>query len=114
MKVITNKGFRLILFIAGFVGILFAFLASFAAVARFELFSSKVNKDSNYYISESMKNELMEGLLNQQNWAKNKSELRNIELDNHKIDGIECYYRNFSKDQTEYLLDVCKKYNLFV
>lgn len=86
MKVITNKGFRLILFIAGFVGILFAFLASFAAVARFELFSSKVNKDSNYYISESMKNELMEGLLNQQNWAKNKSELRNIELDNHKID----------------------------
>lgn len=35
-------------------------------------------------------------------------------LDNYKIDGIECYYRNFTKEQTDYLLGVCKENNLFV
>ena len=35
-------------------------------------------------------------------------------LDNYKIDGVECYYRNFTKEQTEYLLGVCKENNLFV
>ena len=39
--------------------------------------------------------------------------LENI-LENYKIDGIECYYRNFTKEQTEYLLKICNERNLFV
>ena len=30
------------------------------------------------------------------------------------IDGIECYYPSFSKEQTDYLLNFCEKQNLFV
>ena len=32
-------------------------------------------------------------------------------LDNYDIDLIECYYSSFTKEQTDFLLDVCKKYN---
>ena len=35
-------------------------------------------------------------------------------LKNYKIDGIECYYRNFEEWQTEFLLNKCKEYNLYV
>jgi hypothetical protein len=31
-----------------------------------------------------------------------------------KIDGIECFYNLHTKDQTEFLLDFCKKHNLLV
>ncbi len=32
-------------------------------------------------------------------------------LDNYDIDLIECYYSSFTKEQTNFLLDICKKYN---
>ncbi len=32
-------------------------------------------------------------------------------LDNYDIDLVECYYSSFTPEQTEFLLDVCKKYN---
>ena len=32
-------------------------------------------------------------------------------LDNYDIDLIECYYSSFTPEQTEFLLDICKKYN---
>lgn len=32
-------------------------------------------------------------------------------LNNYNIDLIECYYPSFSKEQTNYLLEICKKYN---
>jgi predicted metal-dependent phosphoesterase TrpH len=35
-------------------------------------------------------------------------------LKNYKIDGIECYYRNFEEWQTEFLLNKCKEYDLYV
>lgn len=35
-------------------------------------------------------------------------------LSSSKIDGIECYYPTFEKEQTNYLLDVCTKQNLFI
>ena len=31
-----------------------------------------------------------------------------------KIDGIECFYNSFTPEQTEYLLNFCKKHNLLV
>ena len=31
-------------------------------------------------------------------------------LDNYDIDLIECYYSSFTPEQTEFLLDICKKY----
>ena len=39
--------------------------------------------------------------------------LENI-LQNYKIDGIECYYRNFTEEQTKYLLQVCNENGLYV
>lgn len=35
-------------------------------------------------------------------------------LNNYKIDGIECYYSNFTDNQTEELLDLCQKKSLLV
>lgn len=32
-------------------------------------------------------------------------------LDNYDIDLVECYYSSFTPEQTEFLIDVCKKYN---
>ena len=34
-------------------------------------------------------------------------------LENYDIDIIECYYPSFSQEQTDYLLDICEKYNKF-
>jgi len=34
-------------------------------------------------------------------------------INNCEIDGMECYHPRFSKEQTEYLLDYCKKNNLY-
>ena len=35
-------------------------------------------------------------------------------LDKYNIDGIECFYPSFTQSQTEYLLTLCEKRNLFV
>lgn len=35
-------------------------------------------------------------------------------LQTEKIDGIECYYPTFTGENTQYLLDTCANYNLFV
>lgn len=35
-------------------------------------------------------------------------------LEHYAFDGIECYYRNFTTEQTEHLLQICKKRNLYV
>ena len=35
-------------------------------------------------------------------------------LDNYDIDIVECYYSSFSKEQTNYLLNICSKYNKYV
>ena len=35
-------------------------------------------------------------------------------LKNYKFDGIECYYRNFTKEMTDYLLSICKENNLYI
>lgn len=35
-------------------------------------------------------------------------------LENHHIDGIECYYTTFNKKQTERLVKLCKERNLYI
>lgn len=32
-------------------------------------------------------------------------------LDNYDIDLVECYYSSFTPEQTDFLIDICKKYN---
>lgn len=34
-------------------------------------------------------------------------------IENYDIDAIECFYPSFTKEQTEYLLDICEKNNKF-
>lgn len=32
---------------------------------------------------------------------------------NYKLDGLECYYTTFTKEQTNFLLNICNNYNLY-
>lgn len=47
-------------------------------------------------------------------YRENSNKILNYILDNYKFDGIECFYRNFSSEQTNYLLNICKERKLFV
>ena len=46
-------------------------------------------------------------------YRENSEKILNFILENYKIDGIECYYTTFSEEQTEKLLEICKKRNLY-
>ena len=46
-------------------------------------------------------------------YRENSEKILNFILKNYKIDGIECYYTTFSEEQTEKLLEICKKRNLY-
>lgn len=46
-------------------------------------------------------------------YGENSIKILNYILDNYKFDGIECYYRNFTQEKTNFLLDICKKHNLY-
>ena len=47
-------------------------------------------------------------------WVQNKEIFIKDIIDNYNIDGIECYYTDFNEEQTQYLLDICNKYKLFI
>lgn len=47
-------------------------------------------------------------------YRDNSEKILKYILENYKFDGIECYYRNFSKEQTEYLLKICQERNLYI
>lgn len=42
-------------------------------------------------------------------WAEDKEKLIEDILDKYEIDGIECMHSSFSKEQIEYLIDLCNK-----
>lgn len=45
-------------------------------------------------------------------YRENSEKILKFILENYKFDGIECYYRNFTEDQTKYLTKICKEYKL--
>ncbi len=45
-------------------------------------------------------------------WAIDKEEFINDIIENYGIDGIECYYSLFTEEETNYVLNLCKKKNL--
>lgn len=47
-------------------------------------------------------------------YKDNAIKILNYILNNHEIDGLECYYTTFSEEQTNYLLSICKSKNLFI
>lgn len=47
-------------------------------------------------------------------YRENSNDILNNLLTNYNIDGIECYYTTFSREQTDYLLNLCKTNNLYV
>jgi len=47
-------------------------------------------------------------------YRDNSEKILNYILENHKIDGIECYYTTFSEKQTQTLLNICKDRNLLI
>lgn len=40
-------------------------------------------------------------------------ELFNI-IENYKLDGLECFYTTFTKEQSDYLVDVCKNRRMYM
>ena len=46
-------------------------------------------------------------------YRENSIKILNYILENYKFDGIECYYTTFTKEQIQYLLEVCEKHNLY-
>jgi len=46
-------------------------------------------------------------------WIENKTEYIKQLVKDSKIDGVECYYSKFTKEQTEELLEFCKENNLY-
>ena len=46
-------------------------------------------------------------------WIKNKEQFINDLISNYEIDGIECYYTDFTEKQTQYLLDLCDRKGLY-
>ena len=47
-------------------------------------------------------------------YKDNSEKILNFILKNYNIDGIECYYTTFSKEQTDNLLTICNNKNLYV
>ena len=46
-------------------------------------------------------------------WVDNFEEVINGIIDNYPIDGIECYYTDFTEEQTQYLLNLCNEKKLY-
>ena len=46
-------------------------------------------------------------------YRENSIKILKYILENYKIDGIECYYTTFSKEQTNKLVKICKQRNLY-
>ena len=47
-------------------------------------------------------------------YRDNSEKILNYILDNYKIDGIECFYTTFTKEQSENLLKICRQKNLLI
>lgn len=47
-------------------------------------------------------------------YRENSEKILDFILNNHEIDGIECYYTTFSDEQNQKLLELCRDYNLFI
>lgn len=46
-------------------------------------------------------------------WVENKEEFIEELVNNYEIDGLECYYTEFTEEQTKYILDLCDKKGLY-
>ena len=46
-------------------------------------------------------------------WVENKEKFIEELVNNYEIDGLECYYTDFTAGQTKYLLDLCDERNLY-
>lgn len=89
--------------------------------------TAQCNKDSIFYINEEQDfikvDKLIEKIHDSKGLAflahpyiyKTNNTEKMVEdlIKIHKIDGIECYYSYFSKEQTEMMKKLCKKYNLY-
>lgn len=47
-------------------------------------------------------------------YGKDSLNILDVLVNNYDIDGIECHYSHFKKEQTEYLVDFCNNNNLYI
>lgn len=47
-------------------------------------------------------------------WAQNKEKFIQEIIDEYDIDGFECYYTEYTDEQTKYIVDICKKSNFYM
>lgn len=46
-------------------------------------------------------------------WVENKKEFIETLVENYEIDGLECFYTDFSDEQTQYLINLCNRKKLY-
>lgn len=46
-------------------------------------------------------------------WVENKKEFIETLVENYEIDGLECFYTDFSEEQTQYLINLCNRKKLY-
>lgn len=46
-------------------------------------------------------------------WVENKKGFIETLVDNYEIDGLECFYTDFSEEQTQYLINLCNNRKLY-
>lgn len=90
--------------------------------------AQQCNPDSIFYIDETTSFPSMEEVIKEIHNAgglaflahayiypfDNTLEIVEEMINTHKLDGIECYYSYFSNDQTQNLIKLCNKYNLYM
>lgn len=47
-------------------------------------------------------------------YKDNSKKILDYILDNYTFDGIECYYTTFSKEQSDFLLDLCQEKHFLI
>lgn len=47
-------------------------------------------------------------------WVEDKKKFIENIVENYDIDGLECYYTDFSKEETTYMVELCKKKKLYM
>lgn len=90
--------------------------------------AQQCNPDSIFYIDETTSFPSMEEVIEEIHNAgglaflahayiypfDNTLEIVEEMINTHKLDGIECYYSYFNNDQTQNLIKLCNKYNLYM
>ena len=99
MKLIKSKGFRLFLFLIGFIGVLTSIFSLIAFVASYIIFDGNVSRNTDYLTSKKMCEDIKNTLLIEQSNAIKKYNCNNLDFSENTIYMVDYndYINNKSK-----------------